>query len=189
MAEEFVSTGAEPGPTRLAYLDLMREIEDLLYLEADLVDERRYDQWLDLFTEDVNYWMPLRKNVPWEERERDITDEDDTAWIHDDKETLAKRVRQIQTGIHWAEEPPSRVSHLITNVRLVQPMQSLDRKTELDVKCRFFVYRNRLETETDQLVGRRVDTLRRIDGALKIAKRKIILEQTVMMAKNLTVFL
>ena len=62
MAEDFVSTGAEPGPTRLAYLDLMREIEDLLYLEADLVDERRYDQWLDLFTEDVNYWMPLRKS-------------------------------------------------------------------------------------------------------------------------------
>jgi 3-phenylpropionate/cinnamic acid dioxygenase small subunit len=57
------------------------------------------------------------------------------------------------------------------------------------VKCRFLVYRNRLETETDFLVGRRADTLRRVDGKLKIAARKIYLEQSVLMAKNLTVFL
>ena len=56
-------------------------------------------------------------------------------------------------------------------------------------KRRFFVYRNRLETETDVLVGRREDMLRRVDGRLKIARRKIIIEQSVLMAKNLTVFL
>ena len=63
-------------PERLAYLDLMREVEDFLYGEADLLDERDYDEWLDLFTEDVVYWMPMRKNVSFEDREKEITDED-----------------------------------------------------------------------------------------------------------------
>jgi 3-phenylpropionate/cinnamic acid dioxygenase small subunit len=179
----------EPSVSRLAYLSLMREIEDFFYGEADLLDERRYEEWLDLFADDVVYWMPLRKNVPWDERERDITSEDDTAWIHDDKPTLIKRVKQIMTGIHWAEEPLSRVSHLITNVRLAEPFDPAADHSELAVKCRFFVYRNRLETETDFLVGRREDRLRRVDGQFKVARRKIILEQSVLMAKNLTVFL
>ena len=102
---------------------------------------------------------------------------------------LAKRVAQIKTGIHWAEEPLSRISHLITNIRLAEPEDSLANKSELTVKCRFFIYRNRLETETDFLVGRRHDVLRRINGALKFARRKFILEQSVLMAKNLTVFI
>lgn len=176
-------------PERLSYLSLMREVEDLYYREADLLDGRHYRQWLDLFTADAVYWMPMRKNVPWEERERDITPEDDVAWIHDDKETLEKRVRQLETGIHWAEEPLSRVSHLITNVRLVEPATSLPEGGEIRASSRFFVYRNRIETETDVLVGRREDVLRRIVGALRIARRKIVIEQSVLLAKNLTVFL
>ena len=57
------------------------------------------------------------------------------------------------------------------------------------VKCRFFVYRNRLETETDLLVGRREDTLRRVGGALEDRAAEDLIEQSVLMAKNLTVFL
>ena len=173
---------------RLAYLDLMREIEDFFYREADLLDERQYDVWLDLFTEEIVYWMPMRKNVSFEDRDKEITDEDDVAWFHDDKDTLTKRVRQIQTGIHWADEPISRVSHLVTNIRLAEPISSLDEGAKTTVKCRFLVYRNRLETETDFLVGRREDTVVRTGGALKIARRKIILDQSVLMAKNLTMF-
>jgi 3-phenylpropionate/cinnamic acid dioxygenase small subunit len=182
-------TGAELPPARLAYLSLVREVEDFYYAEADLLDERQYDPWLDLFTDDVFYWMPMRKNVPWEDRERDTTAEDDIAWIQDDKPTLTKRVRQLQTGIHWAEEPLSRVSHLITNIRIVDPVHALGDGDAMNVKCRFFVYRNRLETETDVLVGRREDRLRRVGADLKIARRKILIEQSVLLAKNLTVFL
>jgi 3-phenylpropionate/cinnamic acid dioxygenase small subunit len=179
----------ELAPARLAYLSLVREVEDLYYAEADFLDERQYDQWLDLFTEDIVYWMPLRKNVAWEDRDRDITDENDIAWMHDDKATLTKRVRQIQTGIHWAEEPLSRISHLITNIRIADSNATLDEGAAMTVKCRFFVYRNRLETETDFLVGRREDVLKRIAGDLRVARRKIIIEQSVLMAKNLTAFL
>jgi 3-phenylpropionate/cinnamic acid dioxygenase small subunit len=173
---------------RLAYLDLMREIEDLLHREADLLDEREYDQWLDLLTEDVVYWMPMRKNVSYANRHEDITAEDDVAWFHDDKETLRKRVKQIQTGIHWADEPISRVAHVITNIRLAEPISVLAEGAKATTKCRFIVYRNRLESETDLLVGRREDTLTRVNGELKIARRKIILDQSVLLAKNLTMF-
>ncbi len=175
--------------SRLAYLSLVREVEDLYYTEADLLDERQYQEWLALFTDDLVYWMPMRKNVSFEDRDKETTGPDDIAWFNDDKPTLEKRVGQLLTGIHWAEEPISRVSHLITNIRLVGAAEYLNAGESLTVKSRFFVYRNRLETETDLLVGRREDVLRREDGALRIARRKILIEQSVLMAKNLTVFL
>jgi 3-phenylpropionate/cinnamic acid dioxygenase small subunit len=92
-------------------------------------------------------------------------------------------VRQILTGIHWAEEPPSRICHIISNVQVLQA-----RSGEVDVRSRFIVYRNRVETETDFLVGRREDLLRRVNGDWRIARRKIILDQSVLLAKNLTMF-
>jgi 3-phenylpropionate/cinnamic acid dioxygenase small subunit len=175
--------------SRLAYLSLIREVEDFYYYEADLLDERHYEQWLDTFSADAIYWMPMRKNVPWEDRDRDITSEDDIAWVYDDKEILTKRVKQLLTGIHWAEEPLSRVSHLITNVHLAEQRVYLHEGEQMLIKSRFFVYRNRLETETDVLVGRREDFLRRENGKLRVSRRKIIIEQSTFLAKNLTVFL
>jgi 3-phenylpropionate/cinnamic acid dioxygenase small subunit len=172
--------------SRLDELLLKNEVEDLLYLEADLLDTRQYEQWLDLFTDDVRYWMPLRKNVPWRERGEDSSRDDEVGWFDDDKATLTKRVKQLLTGIHWAEEPISRVSHFVSNVRIAGVP---DTAGHLPVTCRILVYRNRMETETDFLVARREDLLRRVDGKLKIAKRKILIEQSVLMAKNLTVFL
>jgi 3-phenylpropionate/cinnamic acid dioxygenase small subunit len=173
---------------RVAYLSLMREIEDFFHKEADLLDEREYDEWLDLLTEDIVYWMPMRKNVSYANRGADITAENDVAWMHDDKETLIKRVRQIQTGLHWADEPISRISHVITNVRLTEPVATLGEGARISTTCRFIVYRNRLESETDLLVGRREDTLTRVQGQIKVARRKIILDQSVLLAKNLTMF-
>jgi len=186
--EEAAMKEAELPRERLDYLDLMREIEDFFYKEADLLDEREYDQWLDLLTEDIVYWMPMRKNVSFANRHKDITAEDDVAWFHDDKETLRKRVKQIQTGLHWADEPISRVAHVISNIRLVEPISALDEGARATTKCRCIVYRNRLESETDLLIGRREDTLTRIRGQLKVSRRKIILDQSVLLAKNLTMF-
>jgi len=62
------------------------------------------------------------------------------------------------------------------------------RPAEVAVKSRFLVYRNRVETETDVLVGKREDLLRRVDGGWKIARRKIVLDQSVLLTKNLTFF-
>ena len=172
------------GSVELARLVLKEEIEELLYREAELLDERRYDAWLELFTEDVHYWMPMRRNVPADELAREFTrDGLDVNWFDEGLDTLTRRVKQIATGVHWAEQPPSRICHMVSNVQVLG-----QRGDEIDVKSRFLIYRNRVETETDVLVGKREDLLRRVGGDLRIARRKIILDQSVLLAKNLTFF-
>ena len=171
--------------TELARLLLKDEIEQFLYREAELLDERRYEEWLALFTDDVRYWMPMRRNVPRDEPDREFTREGvDVNWFDEGKDTLTRRVQQILTGLHWAEEPPSRTCHMVANVQILRVTTD-----EATAKCRFLVYRNRVETETDLLVGKREDTLRRIDTEWRIARRMIVLDQSVLLAKNLTFFL
>jgi 3-phenylpropionate/cinnamic acid dioxygenase small subunit len=174
---------------RLARLLLKEEIEDFLYREADLLDERRYEDWLALVADDIRYWMPMRRNVRLGDEAREFTRADhDVNWFDEGKETLERRVKQIMTGVHWAEEPVSRISHLISNVQLLEIRPSPAAPAEILVRCRFLVYRNRVETETDLLVGKREDVLRRAGSGWRIARRKIILDQNVLMAKNLTFF-
>jgi 3-phenylpropionate/cinnamic acid dioxygenase small subunit len=173
----------------IAHVLLKQEIEDFLYREADLLDERHYDEWLALLAEDVRYWMPMRRNVKVDDLGREFTREGrDISWFDEGKETLTRRVRQIQTGIHWAEEPVSRISHLISNIQLVEVNPSAADPAEVSVRCRFLVYRNRVETETDILVGKREDLLRRAGEGWQIARRKILLDQNVLLSKNLTFF-
>jgi 3-phenylpropionate/cinnamic acid dioxygenase small subunit len=169
---------------RLAQLLLAREIEEFLYAEAELLDERHFEAWLDLFADDVRYWMPMRRNVKFGEQEREDTRErHDMNWFDEGKDTLRQRVQQLLTGVHWAEEPLSRVCHMVTNVQIMGATAD-----EVLVKSRFLVYRNRLQDETDFFVGKRQDTLRKVDKAWKIARRKITLDQNVLLAKNLTIF-
>ena len=177
-------------PRTLEYYTLKEEIEEFLYREADLLDERRFTEWLDLLAEDLVYFMPLRRNVRFgQHADRENTRMGkDISWFDEDKWTLAKRVEQIMTGIHWAEEPLSRVCHLVTNVHLAEVTPSVEAPQTVVARSRFLVYVNRLETETNFHVGRRTDTLRKEDGDWKIARRELILDQNVLLAKNLTVF-
>ena len=173
----------------IARLLLKQQIEDFLYHEAELLDERRYEDWLALLTDDVRYWMPMRRNVKFGELEREFTREgQDINWFDEGKDTLTRRVQQILTGVHWAEEPLSRICHMVSNVQLLHVRPSVAAPAEVTVKCRFLVYRNRVETETDLLVGKREDALCRVDGQWKIRQRKVILDQNVLLAKNLTFF-
>lgn len=177
------------GAPELARLLVKQEVEDFLYREAELLDERRYEEWLALFTEDARYWMPMRRNVPADEPEREFTREGaDVNWFDEGKDTLARRVRQILTGVHWAEQPPSRICHMIANVQILTASPAGPSPNEVSVKSRFLIYRNRVETETDLLIGKREDVLRRVDGIFRIARRKIVLDQSVLLAKNLTFF-
>jgi 3-phenylpropionate/cinnamic acid dioxygenase small subunit len=174
---------------RTARLLLAHEVAEFLYREAELLDERRYDEWLALLADDLRYWMPMRRNVKYGEEQREFTREgQDIAWFDEGKDTLVRRVKQIQTGIHWAEEPMSRISHLVTNVQIVEATPSVAEAREVTVRCRFLIYRNRVETETDILVGKREDVLRRESEGWRIARRKIILDQNVLLSKNLTFF-
>ncbi len=173
----------------LAMLLLKQDVEAFLYHEANLLDDRQYEEWLDLLTDDVRYWVPMRRNVKFGELEREFTREgQDINWFDEGKVTLTQRVRQILTGVHWAEEPLSRLSHLVTNVEITEATPSAADAGEVSLRCRFIIYRNRVATETDILVGRREDRLRRVDGRWRIAQRQVFLDQNVLLAKNLTFF-
>src|SRR5712692_6025808 len=105
----------------LERLLLEREIENFLYNEAELLDERRYDEWLDLIADDIRYFMPMRRNVKFGHLDRENTSDDsEISWFDEGKATLVGRVRQINTGLHWAEEPVSRVCHIVSNVQVLE---------------------------------------------------------------------
>ncbi len=164
---------------------LQHEIEEFFCIEAELLDDRRYEDWLNLLSDDIQYYMPVRRNVRYGEWERENTLEgSEMNWLEEGKTTLTQRVRQLATGIHWAEEPVSRVTHLVSNIHVIEADGD-----QVTARSRFIVYRNRVQTETDFLVGKREDTLKRQDGQWRLARRKILLDQNVMLAKSLTVFL
>jgi 3-phenylpropionate/cinnamic acid dioxygenase small subunit len=176
--------------------EILREAEQFLYREARLLDERRFHEWLELFTDDVRYWMGARTNryprtskaiailSPNRYVEDDHTREDELSILDENKETLAGRVARLDTGMAWAEDPPSRTRHFVANIEVAPG----DSASEIKVYSNFIVYRSRAESEEDFYVGARQDVLRRVDGAWKIARRKLTLDQNVLSAKNVSVF-
>ena len=116
--------------------------------------------------------------------ERTPASDSEISWFDEGKRTLAGRVRQINTGLHWAEEPSSRVRHVISNIQ-VGELQG----DEVPVRSNFFVWSNRLHDEVNVFVGARHDILRRDpDTGWKIARRLILLDQNVLLSKVITTF-
>ena len=171
-------------------LQLAQEAAEFLYAEADILDQWKYFDWLELLTDDIRYWMPLARNYKFGEQEREYTKElEELAWFDENMTTLNLRVSQLMTGIHWAEEPLSRITHMVTNVRVIDAKPSVSDAKEITTRCRFFVYRNRLQDETDFMIGKREDTLRKVDGQWKLSRRAVFLDQNVLLSKNLNVYL
>ncbi len=181
---------------RILEIERRLEIERFLYREARLLDERRFRDWLALFTEDIHYWMGQRttrypKNSkaikiidPERYNEDDLPQDGGLALYNEDYDTLERRIARLETGVAWSEDPPSRTRRLITNIEA----KPGDSDTEIIVYANFLVYKSRAETEQDFFIGARRDVLRRVNGDLKIARRKLILDQTVMLAKNISIF-
>ena len=176
--------------------EIISQVEQFLYREARMLDDRQFHQWLELFTDDVRYWMPMRTNRYAASskaisildgsryEEDDLSKESDLAFMDETKDSLQRRVDRLDTGMAWAEDPPSRTRHFISNIE-VEPGQS---ESELKVYSNFIMYRTRAETEEDFYVGSREDILRREGDSWKIAYRKIVLDQNVLLAKNLSNF-
>jgi 3-phenylpropionate/cinnamic acid dioxygenase small subunit len=173
----------------LAYFELKQHVEEFLYQEADLLDARKFREWLDLLAEDLVYFMPIRRNVKFgEQDERENTRQGEgISWFDEDKWTLTKRVEQILTGVHYAEEPLSRVTHMVSNVRLLEVKPTAEQPEEVTVGSRFLVFQSRVEYENYTFIGRRTDLLRRNGDSWLIARRELILEQNVLLAKNLSI--
>ena len=147
-----------------------KEIEEFLYREAHLLDDQRFDEWLELFTDDVEYLVPLREHL-----QGDVPPAGHPI-IKDDKMMLLARVRKHQTGLSHVETPKSMTCHLITNV-LVEAGQGPE---ELEVLSSFVVRQARKLRDEAWWVGRRRDRFRRVDGEWRIARREVLLDATVL---------
>ncbi len=157
------------------------EVEQFLIHEGALLDEKKLEEWLALLTEDIHYWMPLRRTTTAREIDKEFTQPGAMALFDDDLRTLQLRVQRLSVGRAWAEDPPSRTRRLITNVRVLSTNGD-----EILTTCNFLLYRTRLASEEDSWIGRREDLLRRVDGELRLARRHIFLEQTVILAQNMS---
>lgn len=176
-------TGLRLSEERVAALVRQYEVERFYYDEAALLDAHRYREWLALFSDDARYFMPIRRTRMQRELDKEFTQPGEMAFFDDNKTLLASRVAKLETGRSWSEDPPSRTRHLITNIRVVR-----DDGRELEVESNFHVYRTRLNSQEDSWIGSRRDILRRVAGSFQIADRKIFLEQTVLLSRNLSNF-
>jgi ethylbenzene dioxygenase beta subunit len=157
------------------------QVEDFLFHEAELLDEWRLREWLGLLTDDICYRVPIRIAKEKAGGESAVTGVS-TEMFHldEDRDSLELRVERLETGFGWAEEPPSRIRHHVTNVRVGD---------ELAVRSNVLLYRSRWDKpEHDLLSAERHDVLRRVDGELRLASRHVILDSTSIPTLNLTFF-
>jgi len=156
------------------------EVLDWLYREARLLDQGDFDSWLALMAADISYTMPTR---------RDVNPKDGRGFAHDfglfaeNHASLSARVARLKTDQAWAEQPRSRTRHFISNVLIERTSGG-----EYQATAAFMLSRLRSDRPLDLFTGERQDTLRRDGGALRLVRRLILLDQTVIDSHNLSVF-
>lgn len=163
-------------------LETWLEVHHLLVGEAELLDDRRFEEWLELLTEDIEYTAPVRvfkKNPGPDVVEANLL-------FDENLPSLALRVKRLATDVAWAEDPPSLTRRMVSNIR-VRPGESED---EFEVKSNLLLFRSRGGGgHHDIVAAQREDRLRRVEGALRIARRRIVFDQASLGTKNLAVFL
>jgi 3-phenylpropionate/cinnamic acid dioxygenase small subunit len=151
-------------------LEQKLDFAEFLYREARLLDGHRFEEWLELFTDDAQYVIPLREHVLGE------AEPAGHPIVRDDKTMLLARVRKDETGISHVEIPRSMTTHLISNVIV----DEAEKQGEYIVYSNFVVRQARKLRDEAWWVGSRTDTLRRVDGGYKIARREVVLDATVL---------
>lgn len=170
----------------LSAQSVLWEGEQFLLYEAELLDNGRFQDWLGLLSDDIEYKIPIRTT-----RARGATTEfSDESWhTKDNRGSLEMRIARIYTDYNWAEEPASRTRHFLTNFRL-QSVEEEGDDLEAVLKTNLLVFRSRFDDPSHQLVsGERLDTLRKTNGKWKLAKRMVYLDHTTMAVSNLGIFL
>ena len=166
--------------------DVTGPITAFLTHEADLLDTGRLREWLGLLTDDVRYQVPIRINKERSPQEWLSGVVENMFHLDEDRSSLEMRVARLETGFAWAEDPPSRIRHFVSNVRVnLLP----DRPGEVGVRSNVLLYRSRWDKPThDLLSAERQDVFRQVNGSWKLAQRKVILDNTTLPTLNLSFF-
>jgi phthalate 3,4-dioxygenase subunit beta len=166
----------------LPYTDFRHaEAHQFLVEEAALLDAADYDRWLSLLTDDVRYLMPVRVTTA---RGAGFDSLGDMAHFDENLYSLRKRVQRLATEHAWTEDPPSRTRHFVSNVRTFNSDQ------DLLVESALLLFRSRGDTrEADLVSAGRSDLLRATPDGLRLARREITVDESVLRTQNLAVFL
>ena len=150
--------------------------------EAALLDAADYAGWLGLLCEDIRYLMPVRVTTG---RGAGFDSLADMGHFDEDLYALRKRVQRLATEHAWTEDPPSRTRHFITNVRTFHNGTAAWR-----VESALLLFRSRGDTRApDLLSAGRTDLLRETGDGLRLARREITVDESVLRTQNLAVFL
>lgn len=146
--------------------------EDLLFTEARLLDEQRYQEWLAMLTPDAVYWIPCNGAGTDPAREISI--------VYDDRGRLDDRVERLASGMAHAQSPPSKTRRLISNVQLEESADDV-----ATIISAFLLYELRRKRER-VFAGRYEHRLRFAEGCWKIAAKKAVLVNNDEVIDNLT---
>ena len=164
----------------MSAMELQYEIEQFYYREALMLDRGQFHEWRELFTPDARYSVAARQVGSAAGENIDANQEAPLA--DDDYDFLATRIARLDTGMVHATQPASRVRRFVSNVIIVG-----ERPAGLEVLSNLLVFHARHEESERFFVGQREDRLRRIDGAWKVASRKVMLDH-VLLSGLLTFF-
>lgn len=172
-------TGERPLP----YSDPEHQAaHQFLVEEAALLDAADYAAWLNLLCEDIRYVMPVRVTTA---RGAGFDALADMGHFDENLYALRKRVQRLATDHAWTEDPPSRTRHFVSNVRTFAGGGA-----DLRVESSLLLFRSRGDTRPpDLLSAGRADILRRADDGYRLARREIIVDESVLRTQNLAVFL
>lgn len=160
------------------------EIVEFLYEEAALLDQLRVEEWTELLAKDLAYSAPMRVTRNLAQQNQSIIRT--VQHFDDDYDSIMARVgRLTKTTSAWAEDPPSRTRRFITNV-LVRETANPE---EFEVVSYLYLTRSRMEDYNAELTAERHDVLRRDGDSFKLARREIIVDQSVLTMSNFAVFL
>jgi len=149
---------------------------EFVYREARLADEARYAEWHALWTDDAVYWVPATTD-PAADPERHISH------IYDNRARLDTRVKLLQTGHRYSQEPASLMRRLISNIEVERAENG-----DLVVASNFILAELSVQAKHEMhwWVGRTTHRLRRVDGALKLSQKTVVLVNAAEPLPNLS---
>ena len=167
----------------LVSLELHHRISQFLYEEARMLDDWQFRDWLAQLDDDIRYTMRTTVNAQTRDRRKGV--QPPTTWIfNDNKDQLERRIARLETGMAWAEEPPSRTRHLISNLQISET----DVPDVFAVRLNYLLYRAQKERDETFYVGMRIDKVRHLPGdEWRLLEREIVLDQAVITSHNLSV--
>jgi Small subunit of phenylpropionate dioxygenase len=136
-----------------------QEIEQLLFREASLIDEGQFNEWLELFDDELTYWVPCN--------DRDIDPELHVNIIYENRARLTERIKRLQSGLAHAQIPPSKTCHLVSNIEVAGSDGDV-----VTVTAKFVIAELRRSTQTIY-AGRYVYHLVRKSDQWKIRMKKV----------------